>query len=80
MGETGEIAEKFKNIRDQNAPTYPNWTNKISRHPAQTCWVTFSVVFSCLADHLQHPFCNPDIADKNDAKLASRQQRGTLSG
>lgn len=74
VGETGEIAEKFKkNIRDQGADLSKLDKADMAKELGDVLWY-----LAVLADHLDIPL--QDIADKNIAKLASRQQRGTLSG
>ncbi len=74
LGETGEVAEKFKKIlRDKNGEMSPEDEKEMSKELGDILWYV-SVVCSYLGISLQ------DVAEANIEKLQSRQKRGMLSG
>lgn len=74
MGETGEIAEKFKKIyRDKDGVLSDEDKTEITKELGDVLWYV-SVVSTYLDISLQ------EVADKNIEKLLSRQQRDTLKG
>ena len=74
MGETGEIAEKFKKIyRDQNGEITPEQVQDMKKELGDVLWYIASVS-SYLGIKME------DVATHNIEKLASRQKRGKLSG
>ena len=74
MGETGEIAEKFKKIyRDKNSEFSPEDAIEMTKELGDVLWYV-SVVCTYLGISLQ------DVADLNIKKLQSRMQRGALKG
>lgn len=74
VGESGEIAEKFKKIlRDKNAQLSSEDRNDLTKELGDVLWYV-----ALLAHYLEIPL--DDVATKNIAKLASRQQRGRLAG
>ena len=74
MGETGEIAEKFKKIyRDKGGVFSDEDKVEMTKELGDVLWY-ISVVSSYLGISLQ------DVADKNIEKLQSRKQRNVLKG
>ncbi|OYN91963.1 nucleoside triphosphate pyrophosphohydrolase family protein [Parenemella sanctibonifatiensis] len=74
LGETGEVAEKFKKwVRDQGSDRAALDTEAIGKELGDVLWY-----LAVLADHLGLSLA--DVGAANIAKLASRQQRGTLAG
>lgn len=74
VGETGEIAEKFKKlIRDHDYDISKLDREDMKKELGDVLWY-----IAALADYLNMSL--DDIASHNIAKLASRQQRGTLTG
>lgn len=74
VGETGEIADKFKKIyRDKNGVFSSEDKQAIEKELGDVLWY-ISVVCSYLEISLQ------DVADGNIEKLKSRQKRGVLRG
>ncbi len=74
MGETGEIAEKFKKIyRDKDGVFSADDKTEMTKELGDVLWYV-SVVSTYLGISLQ------DVASKNIEKLQSRKQRGALSG
>ena len=74
VGETGEIAEKFKKlVRDHDTDLSKLDTNDIAKELGDVLWYV-----AVLAEHLGIKL--EDIAAGNVAKLASRNARGTLTG
>jgi NTP pyrophosphatase (non-canonical NTP hydrolase) len=74
VGETGEIAEKFKKlIRDKGSDEARLDKADMTKELGDVLWYV-----AVLADYLEIPL--DQIADKNIAKLADRQKRGALGG
>jgi NTP pyrophosphatase (non-canonical NTP hydrolase) len=74
VGETGEIAEKFKKLyRDKNGEFSEDDKAAMTKELGDVLWYV-SVVSTYLDISLQ------DVATQNIEKLKSRQQRGKLSG
>lgn len=74
VGETGEIAEKFKKIyRDQDGKFTPNDKAMMQKELGDVLWY-LSVICSYIDIDLNQ------VAQDNIDKLQSRQQRGKLSG
>ena len=74
MGETGEIADKFKKIyRDKNGVFSDSDKEEMTKELGDVLWY-ISVVSTYLGISLQ------DVADKNIEKLKSRMERGALRG
>jgi NTP pyrophosphatase (non-canonical NTP hydrolase) len=74
VGETGEIAEKFKKIyRDKNGEFGPNELQEVTKELGDIMWY-ISVVCTYLGISLQ------DVAELNIEKLKSRMQRNVLNG
>ncbi|CAN5185146.1 nucleoside triphosphate pyrophosphohydrolase family protein [soil metagenome] len=74
VGEAGEIAEKFKKyIRDLDSDMSKLDVDDMAKELGDVLWY-----IAVLGDYLG--LSMEDIADKNIAKLASRQARGTLKG
>lgn len=74
VGETGEIAEKMKKwIRDQNAEESKIDKADLTKELGDVLWYA-----AVLAHYFDISF--DDIASKNIAKLADRQQRNVLRG
>jgi len=74
IGETGEIAEKFKKIyRDKNGVFTDENRVEMTKELGDVLWY-ISVVSTYLGISLQ------DVADKNIEKLLSRKQRDVLKG
>ncbi len=74
LGESGEIAEKFKKIlRDQAGKLTEKNRQELTKELGDIMWY-----IALLGHYLDVPL--DDIATKNIAKLKDRQQRGKLSG
>lgn len=74
VGETGEIAEKFKKIyRDKDGVFGPDEEKEITKELGDVLWYV-SVVCTYLGIPLQ------DVAELNIEKLQSRLKRGALKG
>jgi NTP pyrophosphatase (non-canonical NTP hydrolase) len=74
VGESGEIAEKFKKwIRDHDSDERKIDRDDVSNELGDVLWY-----LAVLADYLDLDLDN--IAQSNLAKLASRQTRGVLGG
>ncbi|MET9018938.1 nucleoside triphosphate pyrophosphohydrolase family protein [Actinopolymorpha sp. NPDC004070] len=74
VGESGEIAEKFKKwVRDQDSDESRIDRASVAKELGDVLWYV-----AVLADYLDLSL--DDIASGNLAKLASRQDRGVLGG
>lgn len=74
VGESGEIAEKFKKwIRDQDSDVSLIDRDDLAKELGDVMWYV-----AVLADYFDIPLDR--VAEGNIAKLASRQQRGVLGG
>lgn len=74
LGESGEIAEKFKKIlRDQDGKLTDDNRTEMTKELGDVLWY-----IALIAHYLDVPL--DDIATKNITKLKSRQERGKLSG
>lgn len=74
VGESGEVAEKFKKwIRDDGSDEDLLDRADLQKELGDVLWY-----LAVLADYLDLPL--DDIATANVTKLASRQQRGVLGG
>lgn len=74
VGESGEIAEKFKKwIRDHNSDEHKIDREDVAKELGDVLWY-----IAVLADYLDLDL--DDVAQSNLAKLASRQARGVLGG
>lgn len=74
VGESGEVAEKFKKyIRDLDSDITRLDVDDMAKELGDVLWY-----IAVLADYLGLSF--DDIAAKNIAKLADRQARGTIGG
>jgi len=74
VGESGEIAEKIKKIvRDHDSNEDKIDRDDITKELGDVLWY-----IAVLANYLDIKL--EDVADKNIKKLASRLERGTLSG
>lgn len=74
LGESGEIAEKFKKIlRDKDAKLTDEDRQELSKELGDVLWY-----IALLGHYLNVPL--DDIASKNIAKLKSRHTRGALGG
>ena len=74
VGESGEIAEKFKRwVRDLDSDEARIDRTDIAKELGDVLWYV-----AVLADYLDLSL--DDVAAANLAKLASRQRRGVLSG
>lgn len=74
VGEAGEIAEKAKKIvRDNNSDFSALDTEDLIKELGDVLWYV-----TVLADHFDITL--EEVAEKNIAKLASRQQRGLIGG
>lgn len=74
VGESGEIAEKFKKlVRDKESDESQIDRDDIAKELGDVLWYV-----AVLAEYLDIPL--DEIGQKNIAKLASRQQRGMLAG
>lgn len=74
VGETGEIAEKFKKIfRDKNGVMTPDDITEMAKELGDVLWY-LSVLCTYLGLSLQ------DVADQNIEKLQSRLKRDKLQG
>lgn len=73
-GESGEIAEKFKKlIRDKNGALSPQDKAEIIKELGDVLWYVNAVAY-VLGSSLE------EVAQLNNKKLASRQQRDQLHG
>ena len=74
VGEAGEVAEKATNIiRDGDGPLTPETRDKMAMELSDVCWYV-----AVLAYELDYTL--EDIMQMNLDKLASRKERGVLSG
>lgn len=74
VGEAGEVAEKLKKvIRDNDGVLTDELKDKVAKELSDVCWYV-----AVLAYELDYSLA--DIFQMNVDKLASRAQRGTLSG
>jgi NTP pyrophosphatase (non-canonical NTP hydrolase) len=74
VGETGEVAEKFKKlVRDKNSDVAQLDLDDMKKELGDVLWY-----LAVLADYLGVPL--EEIGNKNLAKLADRQKRGVLKG
>lgn len=74
VGETGEIAEKAKKIVRDHGSDFSRWdTEDIKKELGDTLWYV-----AVIADHFH--LALDDVATRNIAKLADRQNRGVLGG
>ena len=74
VGESGEIAEKFKKwVRDADSDEARIDTADLAKELGDVMWYV-----AVLADYFDLDLS--DIGEANLAKLASRQQRGVLGG
>lgn len=74
VGESGEIAEKFKKwVRDQNSDESRIDRDDIVKELGDVLWYV-----AVLADYLDVPL--NEVAKKNVAKLADRQKRNVIQG
>lgn len=74
VGETGEIAEKFKKlVRDKNSEEQHIDKDDIKKELGDVLWYV-----AVLADYLDLNL--KDVAQLNIDKLADRQKRGVLGG
>ena len=74
VGESGEIAEKFKKwVRDLDSDETRIDRDDVAKELGDVLWYV-----AVLADYLDLSL--DDIGQANIAKLASRQQRGVLGG
>ena len=74
VGETGEVAEKFKKIyRDHEGHITPQQTEEMKKELGDILWY-----LSSIADYLDLEL--DEIASLNIEKLASRKTRGVLKG
>lgn len=74
VGEAGEIAEKAKKIvRDNHADFSQLDTEDLTKELGDVLWYV-----AVLADYFDIPL--EEVAEKNIAKLASRQKRGLIGG
>jgi len=74
VGETGEIAEKFKKIyRDNGGKITPEQIEDIKKELGDVLWYTATV-----SEYLGIPF--DEVAELNIKKLASRKARGKVGG
>jgi len=73
-GEAGEVAEKIKKFfRDQNEQMTPEYKELIKKELGDVLWY-----LSQIATELNMSF--EDVAKTNLEKLASRKERGVISG
>lgn len=74
VGETGEVAEKFKKlVRDKDSDVSQLDLDDMKKELGDVLWY-----LAVLADYLGVPL--EEIGSKNLAKLADRQKRGVLKG
>lgn len=74
LGESGEIAEKFKKIlRDKDAKLTDEDRQELTKELGDVLWY-----IALLGHYLNVPL--DDIASKNITKLKSRHTRGALGG
>lgn len=74
VGESGEVAEKFKKIiRDKNGELSNDDKQEIAKELGDVLWYT-----AVIADYLGVNF--EDVAQTNLQKLASRKARGVSKG
>ncbi|MET7281854.1 nucleoside triphosphate pyrophosphohydrolase family protein [Kribbella sp. NPDC005582] len=74
VGETGEIAEKAKKIVRDRDSDFTRWdVADLTAELGDVLWY-----LAVIADHFDVPF--DDVAQRNIAKLADRQQRAVLGG
>ena len=74
VGETGEIAEKAKKVVRDEDSDFSQWdVDDLTKELGDTLWYV-----AVLADHFD--IALEDVAQRNIAKLADRQQRTMLGG
>ena len=74
VGETGEIAEKAKKIVRDRDSDFAQWdVEDLTAELGDVLWYV-----AVIADHFDVPLDN--VAQRNIAKLADRQQRAVLGG
>jgi NTP pyrophosphatase (non-canonical NTP hydrolase) len=74
VGESGEIAEKAKKIvRDHDSDFLHFNTDDLTKELGDVLWYV-----AVLADHFAIPMS--EVASRNIAKLADRQERGLIGG
>ena len=74
IGETGEIAEKFKKlVRDNNSDASAVDTDDLARELGDVLWYV-----AVLADYFDLKL--EEVGRQNIAKLADREKRGVLGG
>ncbi|GAA1710867.1 nucleoside triphosphate pyrophosphohydrolase family protein [Kribbella yunnanensis] len=74
VGETGEIAEKAKKIVRDHDSDFAQWDlEDLTKELGDVLWYV-----AVIADHFDVPL--EDVAQRNIAKLADRQQRAVLGG
>ncbi|MFF1822127.1 nucleoside triphosphate pyrophosphohydrolase family protein [Kribbella sp. NPDC051587] len=74
VGETGEIAEKAKKVIRDRDSDFAQWdVEDLTKELGDVLWYV-----AVIADHFDVPL--EDVAQRNIAKLADRQQRAALGG